>query len=175
MGRKRAESVTGCVHCGSTWVRRNGSSRGKVRWRCGDCGKSVGATYGTAMYRLHTPVAEVARTLLILMRRGSLRGAEEISGHKWETIREWLLRANAHAEALTASLVKELELDEVEVDAFWSFVGNAISALQTGQVRHREWALEKQNAAAGPPERVSQPPRRSTNAARKRAAPAGGA
>jgi transposase-like protein len=175
VGRKRTESATGCVHCGSTWVRRNGSSRGKARWRCGDCRKSVGATYGTAMYRLRTPVQEVARTLLMLMRRGSLRGVEEISGHKWETVREWLLRAHEHADVLTESLVKDLELDEVEVDAFWSFVGNAISALQTGQVRHREWALEKQNAAASPPERVSQPLRRSPKPARKRAAPAGDA
>ena len=108
MGRKRVESATACPHCGSTWVRRNGSSRGKARWRCGDCGKSVGATYGTAMYGLHTPVKEVARTLLILMRRGSLRGAEEISGHKWETIRGWALRAHEHAEALTESLAKDL-------------------------------------------------------------------
>jgi hypothetical protein len=125
------------------------------------------------MYGLHTPVKEVARTLLILMRRGSLRGAEEISGHKWETIRGWALRAHAHAEAVTESLVKDLELDEVEVDAFWSFVGNAIQALQTGQARNRRWALNYQNAAAGPPGRVSRSPRR--KAARETAAPAGDA
>jgi transposase-like protein len=162
MGRKRVESATGCPHCGSTWVRRNGSSRGKPRWQCGDCGKTVGETYGTAMYRLHTPAAEVARTLLIVMRRGSLRAAEEISGHKAETIRGWLLRANAHAEALTESLVKDLELDEVEVDAFWSFVGNAMDALRTGQVRNRAWALENQNEAVSPtPRHGREPGRRS--------------
>jgi len=148
MGRKRVERTTPCPHCGSTWVRRNGSSRGKQRWQCGDCRKTVGETFGTAMYGLHTPVEEVARTLLIVMRRGSLRGAEEISGHKWETIRGWLFRANSQAEAFTAVLVKELELDEVEVDAFWSFVGNGIQALQTGQVRHRTWTMGGQNRAA---------------------------
>jgi transposase-like protein len=175
MGRKRVESATGCPHCGSTWVRRNGSSRGKARWQCGDCGKTIGATYGTAMYGLHTPAAEVARTLLILMRRGSLRGAEEISGHKWETIRDWVLRANAHAEALTGSLVKDLELDEVEVDAFWSFIANAVHALQTGQVRHRTWALGNQNGAKGPTEPVSPTPRHSRKLSRRSAARAGGA
>lgn len=117
---------------------------------------------------------EVARTLLILMRRGSLRGAEEISGHKYETIQGWLLRAHAHAEALSESLVKDLELEEVEVDAFWSFVGNAIHALQTGQVRHRTWALKHQNASASPRERASPAPLRGRPAP-KRAAPAGGA
>jgi transposase-like protein len=175
MGRKRVESATGCPHCGSTWVRRNGSSRGKPRWQCGDCGKTVGGTFGTAMYRLHTSVEEVARTLLIVMRRGSLRGAEEISGHKWETIRGWLLRASMHAEALTASLVKDLELDEVEVDAFWSFVGNAIQALRTGQVRHGTWALANPRKAASPGEPASRGPGRTEKASRKRAARAGAA
>jgi hypothetical protein len=89
-------------------------------------------------------VSEIARALLIVMRRGSLTAAEEITGHKWETIREWLVRANAQAEALTEVLVKDLELDEVEVDAFWSFVANATNALQTGQVRHRGWVTPPQ-------------------------------
>lgn len=142
MERAPSGGTAACPHCGSLRVRRNGSSRGKQRWQCVDCKKTVGATFGTAMYGLHTSVEEVARTLLILMRRGSLRGAEEISGHKWETIREWLIRANRQADAITAALVRDLDLDEVEVDAFWSFVGNATQALQTGQVRHKTWAME---------------------------------
>jgi hypothetical protein len=96
------------------------------------------------MYRLRTPVGEIAKALLIVMRRGSLSAAEEVTGHKWETIREWLVRASAQAEAVTRALVKDLELDEVEVDAFWSFVGNAVRALQTGQVRPRGWATPPQ-------------------------------
>jgi hypothetical protein len=124
-------------------VRRNGINRGKQRWSCRDCKKTFGATLGTALYGVHTPAEEIARTLLIVMRRGSLRAAEEISGHKWETIKGWLLRAHAHADALTQTLVKDLELDEVEVDAFWSFVGNATQALQRGQVRYRGWTNPK--------------------------------
>jgi hypothetical protein len=91
------------------------------------------------MYRLRTPPDQIARALLVVMRRGSLSAAEEITRHKWETIREWLVRANTQAEAMTRVLVRDLELDEVEVDAFWSFVANAVRALQTGQVRHRGW------------------------------------
>jgi len=79
-------------------------------------------TAGTPMYRLHTPAAEVARGLLIVMRRGSLRAAEEITGHKYETIGEWLRRASEHAEALTTVLTQDLHLSTVEIDEFWSFV-----------------------------------------------------
>jgi hypothetical protein len=74
------------------------------------------------MYNLKTPAAEVAQALLIVMRRGSLRAAEEITGHKYETISGWLKRAAAHAEALTQVLASDLHLSQVEIDEFWSFV-----------------------------------------------------
>ena len=74
------------------------------------------------MAHLKTPAPEVARALLVVLRRGSLRAAEEITGHKYETIGRWLHRAAAHAEALTEALVQDLQLSEVEVDEFWSFV-----------------------------------------------------
>jgi hypothetical protein len=74
------------------------------------------------LYGLRTPVTEVARSLLVVMRRGSLNAAEEITGHKYETLGEWLRRAAGHAEAIPDVLVPELHLSAVEVDAFWSFV-----------------------------------------------------
>jgi len=74
------------------------------------------------MYNLKTPAAEVAQALLIVMRRGSLRGAEEITGHKYETISVWLKRAATHAAAITQVLANELHLNQVEIDEFWSFV-----------------------------------------------------
>ena len=149
MGRKRVEGSEPCPYCGGTSVRRNGTNRGRQRWSCRDCGRSFGATFGTPLYGLHTPLTEIVQALLILMRRGSLRAAEEITGHKYETIGGLLLRAHAHAEAISEVLVKELELDEVEADAFWSFVGNATRALQRGQVRHRGWAWPEKRVHAG--------------------------
>jgi len=141
MARKRTKQSEPCPHCGGTSVWSNGSSRGDRRWKCGDCGKGFGRTIGTPMYRLRNTPDEIARALLVVMRRGSLRAAEEITGHKYETIRDWLLVAGVQAEALTAALVKDLELDEVEVDGFWSFVANAVKALQKGQARGRGWAV----------------------------------
>lgn len=108
--------------CEQPHVIRNGSSKGRRRYQCRGCGRFFGETEGTPMYRLHTPVAEVAQALLIVMRRGSLRAAEEITGHKYETIGEWLRRASEHAEALTTILTQDLHLSTVEIDEFWSFV-----------------------------------------------------
>lgn len=149
MARPKAKDTKPCPHCGCTSVRKNGRNYGRQRWHCPDCGKTYGETYGTPLYGLHTPAEEIARTLLVVMRRGSLNAAEEITGHKYETIGEWLRRAGEHAEALTDALVHDLEVEEVEVDAFWSFVANAVRALQTGQVRHKQWAIRASRVPAG--------------------------
>jgi transposase-like protein len=112
-----------CPRCGHPATVRKGHTEGRQRWLCAGCHRSFGATTNTPMYRLKTPVAEVAQALVVVLRRGSLLAAEEVTGHKYETIGRWLRQAAAHAEALTDALVHELHLTEVEVDEFWSFVG----------------------------------------------------
>ena len=74
------------------------------------------------MYGLKTEASEGAQALLIVMRRGSLRAAEEITGHTYETISVWLKRAAIHAAAITQVLASDLHLSQVEIDEFWSFV-----------------------------------------------------
>ena len=122
--RKEQTSLPHCPNpnCSQSRVVRNGSHRGKPRYHCRSCKTYFGDTQGTPMYGLKTPAAEVAQALLIVMRRGSLRAAEEITGHKYETISVWLKRAAAHAEALTQVLASDLHLSQVEIDEFWSFV-----------------------------------------------------
>ena len=141
MARTAAADHPPCPRCGHPHTVRNGRTRGRQRWVCAGCDHSFGPTTGTVMYRLQTPPAEVARALLVVLRRGSLLAAEEVTGHKYETISRWLRRAAAHAEALTEALVHDLHLTEVEVDEFWSFV------------RHK----------GGQPKRPA-PPRRTTQA-----------
>src|SRR5881227_3312366 len=122
--KKEQRSQPPCPNpkCRDSHVVRNGSHRGRQRYHCRACKTYFGETEGTPMYGLKTPAAEVAQALLVVMRRGSLRAAEEITGHKYETISAWLKRAAAHAEALTQILASDLHLSQVEIDEFWSFV-----------------------------------------------------
>src|SRR5258708_5220183 len=122
--RKEQVRLPSCPNpnCRESHVVRNGSHRGRQRYLCRSCKTYFGQTQGTPMYGLKTPAAEVAQALLIVMRRGSLRGAEEITGYKYETISVWLKRAASHAEALTHVLANDLHLSQVEIDEFWSFV-----------------------------------------------------
>lgn len=111
-----------CPRCAAARTVANGKTRGRQRWLCRACRRTFGPTTGTPLAGLHADLAEVARALLVVLRRGSLRAAEEQTGHKYETLGRWLRRAGAHAEALTEALVEELHLSAVEVDEFWSFV-----------------------------------------------------
>ena len=122
--RKEQVSLPSCPNpnCRESHVVRNGSHRGRQRYHCRSCKTYFGETQGTPMYGLKPPAAEVAQALLIVMQRGSLRGAEEITGHKYETISVWLKRAATHAAALTQVLANDLHLSQVEIDEFWSFV-----------------------------------------------------
>src|SRR6266516_794718 len=101
--RKEQSSLPICPNptCSGSRVVRDGSHRGRQRYLCGTCKTFFGETQGTPMYGLKTPAREVAQARMVTMRRGSLRAAEEITGHKYETIRVWLKRAAEHAEALT--------------------------------------------------------------------------
>jgi len=151
MGRTATGAARRCPRCGSAHTVSDGRAKGRRRWVCHGCGRSFGPTTGTAVAGLHTEVAEVARTLLVLLRRGSFRATEEVTGHKQETVRRWLLRAAAHAEALTAVLVQELHLSAVEVDEFWSFVARKKGA--------------RRRSAARPPTPQPPPPPASAGAA----------
>ena len=124
--------------CAAPHVVRNGTARGRPRYHCRACGAWFGETTGTPLHRLRTPPAEIGRTLLIVLRRGSLRAAEEETGHKHETVGRWLRLAAAHADALTAALVRDLGLSELEVDEFWSFVKR--SSARSGRPTRRGWA-----------------------------------
>jgi transposase-like protein len=122
--RKEEASLPPCPNpkCQESHVVRNGSHRGRQRYHCRACKTYFGETEGTPMYGLKTPAAEVAQALLVVMRRGSLRAAEEITGHTYETSSVWLKRAASHAVAITQVLANDLHLNQVEIDEFWSFV-----------------------------------------------------
>jgi transposase-like protein len=138
-----------CPRCRGTGCVRFGKARGYQRWRCQDCRRTWNELLGTPLFHLHTSLPEIVRAILVVVHRGSLRAAEEQTGHNYDTIAEWIKRIGAHAEAVTKLLVRDLNLSEVEVDEFWSFVGK-----KGGTPRRRGQAIlrpRKRKASAGAP------------------------
>jgi transposase-like protein len=108
--------------CSTPHVVKNGHLAGRQRYHCRNCGRWFGETEGTPLYRLRTDPREIAVALNVLVHHGSLRAAEEITGHKYETIRRWAVLAVEQADLITTILVHDLQLTTVEVDEFWSFI-----------------------------------------------------
>jgi transposase-like protein len=138
-----------CPRCGETGCRRYGTRKGYQRWRCPNCRRTWNERLGTPLFHLHTPLPEIVRTIRIVMARGSLRAAEELTGHNYDTIAVWLRRLGAHAAAVTEVLAHGLQLSEVEIDEFWSFVGQ-----KGGSARRRGQAILRRRrgrASAGAP------------------------
>jgi transposase-like protein len=77
MGRPGNPLNPPCARCGAVLPRSKGTPRGRQRWHCLACGRSFGETLGTPLYRLKTDLAEIVRTLQLVLHRGSLRAAEE--------------------------------------------------------------------------------------------------
>ncbi len=123
MARTRNPQNPSCARCGTPETMSKRQENGRARWRCLACGRSFGQTLGTPLFRLKTERAEILRAVRVVLHRGSLRAAEEQTGHNYETIAEWIRRIGEHARAVTENLVHDLELSEVEVDEMWSFVG----------------------------------------------------
>src|SRR5260370_38139783 len=86
--------------CQQPHVVRNGHMSGHQRYHCLRCGGWFGETEGTPLYRLRTPPEEIAKALLLVMRRGSPRAAGEVPGDNYEAIGQWLDPAARHAQAL---------------------------------------------------------------------------
>jgi len=117
-----SEAVT-CPRCGGTGCGRFGMRKGYQRWRCPSCRRTWNERLGTPLFHLHTSLPEIIRTIRIVLSRGSLRAAEEQTGHNYDTIAVWIHRLGAHVDAVTEVLARDLALSEVEIDGFWSFVG----------------------------------------------------
>jgi transposase-like protein len=123
MGRPRSLNNPPCARCGAAETVSKGRENGRPRWRCRACERSFGQTLGTPLYRLKTDTAEIIRALQVVLHRGSLRAAEEQTGHNYETIAVWIKRLGDHADAIADLLARELHLGDVELDELWSFVG----------------------------------------------------
>jgi transposase-like protein len=121
-----------CPRCSGTHLIRFGKVQGRQRWRCRECRRTWNDLLGTPLFHLHTSLSEIVQSIRVVLHRGSLRAAEEQTGHNYDTIATWIRRLGTHADTVTEILAQDLVLSEVEIDEFWSFVGK-----KGGPVRRR--------------------------------------
>jgi transposase-like protein len=100
------------------------TKRGHQRYRCKSCGKTFTETKGTLFYRRRTAEAEIIETLAHIAEGNRISSLVRTTGHKEDTISDWLREAGQHAEAIEEVLLADYQLSRGQIDGLWAYVGN---------------------------------------------------
>ena len=100
------------------------TKKGRQRYQCKTCGQTFVETKGTIFYRRRTAEEEILETLAFIAEGVRISSLARVKGHKEDTILDWLRTAAQHAEEMEEILLAEYQLDQGQLDALWSYVGN---------------------------------------------------
>ncbi len=89
---------------------------------CNVCEKPFSETVGTRFFGLKTPMRTVCIALNELAEGLGVRAVARIHHVEPDTVLEWLRNAGQHCEAVSAYMMQELELGQVQLDELWTFV-----------------------------------------------------
>ena len=116
-GKLQSEPPVNIIKFGQT-------KAGRQRYRCQTCRKTFTETKGTLFYRRRTPEAEIIDTLAHIAEGNRISSLTRTSGHKEDTIIEWIREAGQHAEVIEAVLLRDYQLSRGQIDGLWAYVGN---------------------------------------------------
>lgn len=97
---------------------------GRQRYMCKTCKATFTETKGTLFYRRRTPDAEIIDTLAHIAEGNRISSLARTTGHKEDTIIDWIREAGEHAEAIEEVLLAEYQLTRGQIDGMWAYVGN---------------------------------------------------
>lgn len=114
------------------------SKQGMQRFFCKSCERAFNANYGTLFYRRRKSASEIIETLALLAKGTSISAIVAAKGYKEETVQSWLEEAAAHAEEVSAALLKGYNVSAAQIDGLWSFVAHKGSKKGTKKAQLRE-------------------------------------
>lgn len=97
-------------------------SRQQNQVYCNGCNNRFVVTKGTIFYWRKTPLDKIVSTLSLLARGMGVNQTCEEQGVTADSIKVWIKQAGQHVESLTAYMQKDMNLDQGQIDEFWSFI-----------------------------------------------------
>jgi transposase-like protein/IS1 family transposase len=117
---KPTMNCTDCdIRCASFGKHRNGLRR----FRCGQCGKTYTEPHEKPLGEMTVPMEKAVLALRMLLEGSSVRSVERITELHRDTILKLLVVAGEKCERIMASYVRNVPVQDVEVDELWSFIG----------------------------------------------------
>ena len=97
--------------------------------RCTVCGKNFSQRAGTLLFRLHLPDDKALAIAQHLVEGNGMRPTSRLCGVSLNTVLRFARRAGDHAREFHEQLVRHVEVNQVQVDEAWAFVGKKGQAL----------------------------------------------
>ncbi|HEX4956514.1 MAG TPA: IS1 family transposase [Thermoanaerobaculia bacterium] len=112
-----------CPKCSAPSVRWGKDANNHQRFRCSDCKATFAERPARPLGSMRIPFDRAVLCLSILTEGGSIRSAERITGTHRDTICRLLVKVGGKCEALLESLVCAVQVENVQADELWSYVG----------------------------------------------------
>jgi IS1 family transposase len=106
---------------------------------CNVCEQPFSETAGTPFFGLKTPMKTVCIALNELAEGLGVRAVARIHGVEPDTVLDWLRKAGQHCEAVSAYVMQELELSQVQLDELWTFVRKKEKMLSEWEKLHTQY------------------------------------
>ena len=91
--------------------------------RCTTCGHSFSERAGTPLYRTQLPEGKALAIAQHLAEGTGMRPTSRLCGVSLNTVLRFARRAGDHAQQFHDQLVRHVEVNQVQVDEAWAFVG----------------------------------------------------
>jgi transposase-like protein len=105
-------------------IRFGHTRAGRQRYQCRTCRHTFAETKGTLFYRRRASVEEILATLAQLAEGNRISSLTRTTGHKEDTILEWLQEAAEHVQAIEEALMADFQITRGQLDGLWAYVGN---------------------------------------------------
>ena len=97
--------------------------------RCTLCGKNFSERTGTPLFRTQLPVEKILQIAHHVVEGNGMRPTSRLCGVPLNTVLRFAHRAGDHAQLFHDQLVRHVEVEQVQADEAWAFVGKKRQAL----------------------------------------------
>jgi IS1 family transposase/transposase-like protein len=116
-------TIPACRTCGGPTIGWGRDKDGNPRRKCNACKKTFGIIPERPLGAMRLDIDRAELCLKLLTEGSSIRSTERISGVHRDTICSLLRKAGAKCEALMNRLVRNVEVNDIQADELWNFVG----------------------------------------------------
>lgn len=109
-------------------IRTQSRSKGQVY--CNKCGNRWVVTKGTMFFGLKTPIDKVIRVLQCLVRGMGVNNTCRHEDVTADSILSWIEKAAKYSNEFSDYMQRNMHLEQVQIDEFWSFVRKKRKTLQ---------------------------------------------